>query len=93
MRPGSKGWIMFMKKIYFFSLSLVIICLTFDFLVWQKMLTIHFVFEILLKIVFWISISVLILFEFLAIFNPYNITSKPNWALVYPQLRKQFNNK
>ncbi len=85
MRPGSKGWILFMKKIYCFSEGLLILSLVAKFLLWQMPE---------LKSPFMVSFTNITLmigaFNFaiihvLAMFEP--IHQRPNWAAVYPELR------
>jgi len=85
MRPGSKGWIHFMKKIYCFSEGLLILSVVVKFLFWQ-MPELKSPFMVSITNVFlMVGVFNLAIVHVLAMFEP--IHQQPRWDLVYPELR------
>jgi hypothetical protein len=85
MRPGSKGWILFMKKIYCFSEGLLILSLVGKFLLWQMPeLKSSFMVSIT-NVSLMVGVFNLAIVHVLAMFEP--IHQQPKWDLVYPELR------
>ena len=83
MKPGSKAWKMFMRKIYQWSISIGVLGLTFHYLNLRSEDP-----SALIKITTTIMIFVGVIFYciiwFLSGFEP--IQEEPNWELVYPEL-------
>jgi hypothetical protein len=85
MRPGSKGWIHFMKKIYCFSEGLLILSFVGKFLLWQMPeLKSPFMVSIT-NVSLMVEVFNLAIVHVLAMFEP--IHQQPKWDLVYPELR------
>jgi hypothetical protein len=85
MRPGSKGWILFMKKIYCFSEGLLILSFVGKFLLWQMPeLKSPFMVSIT-NVSLMVGVFNLAIVHVLAMFEP--IHQQPKWDLVYPELR------
>jgi hypothetical protein len=85
MKPGSKGWMHFMKKIYCFSEGLLILSLVAKFLLWHvPELKSPFLVSIT-NVCLMTGVFNLAIMHVLAMFEP--IHQKPNWAAVYPELR------
>ena len=84
MKIGSKAWVMFMRKIYFFSITLIILSLVSWFLMWRTESLDSTLLLVLINIFFLPSIAVVCIMHLLSIFEP--IHEAPNWKLVFKQL-------
>lgn len=85
MKPGSKAWMHFMKKIYCFSEGLLILSLVAKFLQWHAPdLKSPFMVSIT-NVFLMVGVFNLAIMHVLAMFEP--LYQKPNWATVYPELR------
>ena len=85
MKPGSKAWIHFMKKIYCFSEGLLILSLVAKFLLGQvPELKSPFLGSIT-NVSLMTGVFNLAIMHVLAMFEP--VYQKTNWAAVYPELR------
>ena len=85
MRPGSKGWILFMKKIYCFSEGLLILSVVGKFLLWQMPELNSPFMGSMTNVSLMVGVFNLAIIHVLAMFEP--IHQQPNWAAVYPELR------
>jgi len=89
MRPGSKGWILFIKKLYCFSEGLLLLAIVAKFLHWH-MPELKSPFMIsFTNISLMVGVFNLAIIHIFAMFAP--IKQRPNWAIVYPQLRRPKN--
>jgi hypothetical protein len=85
MKPGSKAWIHFMKKIYCFSEGLLILSLVAKFLQWQAPELKSPFLGSITNVSLMTGVFNLAIMHVLAMFEP--VYLKPNWAIVYPELR------
>lgn len=85
MRPGSKAWTMFMKKLYCFSEGLLIFSLVAKFLLWQMPELKSPIIVSLTNVSILTGVFNLAIIYLISMFEPVHV--KPDWAIVYPQLR------
>ncbi len=85
MRPGSKGWMSFIKKLFCFSEALLIAALVTKFLLWE-MPELKSPFRIALaNVSLMTGVFNLVIIYALSMFAP--VHTKPNWSLIYPELK------
>ena len=89
MKIGSKAWVMFMRKIYFTSESILVFCLTIKFMVWQQIIETGGFTDLFLKIGIIFFTFIVASFYFLSLFDQHQQKEKVNWSKVFPQLRKK----
>ena len=85
MKPGSKAWMMFMKKLYCFSEGILIFSLVSKFLLWQMPELKSPIIVSLTNVSIMTGVFNLAIIYLISMFEPVHL--RPDWAIVYPQLR------
>lgn len=83
MKPGSKAWKIFMRKIYHWSISIGVLGLTFHYLNLRSEDP-SAIIKITTTIMIFVGVIFYSIIWFLSGFEP--IQEEPNWELVYPEL-------
>jgi hypothetical protein len=91
MRPGSKGWILMMRKIYWTHEALLLFVLTLKFYYSEKFTLQLWNESTFVNVLFYYACGVVVLFQLLAIFD--REFDQPNWKIVYPELRENYKYK
>lgn len=84
MKPGSKSYIAFMRKIYFFSIAVGVLGLTGKFYLWSFPESYSKILNTLVIIALIWGTFFYCLFQILSLFEPEE--EEYNWELVFPEL-------
>jgi hypothetical protein len=87
MRPGSKGWILFIQKLYCFSEALLLLAIVAKFLLWHMPELKSPLMVSMINVSLMAGVFNLAIIHVFAMFAP--VQQRPNWALVYPKLKRK----
>lgn len=86
MKPGSKGWMLFMKKLFCFSEAVLLAAIVTKFLLWE-IPELKSPFRVtIVNVSLMTGVFNLVIIYALSIFAPIN--TKPDWSLVYKELKQ-----
>ena len=86
MKPGSKGWMLFMKKLFCFSEALFLAAIATKFLLWEMPELKSPFLVAMINVSLMTGVFNMAIIFALSMFAP--IHTKPNWTLVYQELRQ-----
>lgn len=90
MKIGSKGWVIFIQKLYRFSWMFLTLGLLLRLIYWSSDFDeINQLILFVSRVFMWPAVLIISLITMLAAFDP--VRRPLNWSMVYPALKKRVN--